>query len=75
MMNPTDQRIIGIEKAVCCSQIPREVAKPYYGVRVGSHGGSTRVDQETKREEETVGKSFYYGFQGKEWAKQSNEQI
>lgn len=41
----------------------------------GGTWGSTRVDQETKREEETVGKSFYYGFQGKEWAKQSNEQI
>lgn len=75
MTSPTDQRIIPIEKAVCCSQIPRGVAKPYHGVRVGAPGEATGLIRRQRERKKLWAKFFYYGFQGKEWPKQSNEQI
>ena len=62
MMSTADQRMIAIEKTVCCSQIPRGEAKAYHGVDGGGYMGKHQVDEDTEGKEETVGKSFYCCF-------------
>lgn len=63
MMRPSDQRMIGIEKTVCCSQVPRGEAKPCHGVGVQREALELIGD---RGKEGTVGKGFYCGFRRKE---------
>ena len=69
MVRPRDQEIIAIEKTLCYSQFPRDLASHVMQGRTGKHLGQS----EGRGSGENMGKGLYCGFHGKEWVRQSKQ--
>ena len=68
MMRPTDRETIPVEKIVCCSSQEEGARHTMQG-----HTGSPRIGQEAKEWGESMGKSPYCNFPGKEWVRQGKQ--
>lgn len=69
-MKPTDQEITAAEKIVCYSS---QAVGGGHTMSCRATEGGTSVSQETEGEGESMGKSLYCDFHGKEWATQDKQ--